>query len=37
MWFDWSTSVFSVMKHGNDVSDMIGYLQVSRNFTFMKE
>ena len=38
MRFDWSTSVFySAIKHKNDVSTMVGCLQVVRIYSFMKE
>ena len=38
MRFDWSTRVFcSAMKHENDVSNMVGCIQVVRIYSFMKE
>ena len=38
MRFDWSTSVFlSPMKLENDVSSIVGRLQVVRIYSFMKE
>ena len=40
MHFDWSTKLMcfhSAMKYENDVSNMVGCLQVMRSYSFMKE